>query len=112
VPKYDPLKRLLRRQKTNEVLLSFREIENALGNFLPKSAERPQWWSNEVDPMGRHVQCRAWLDVGFEAYLLKSADKVAVTGRLRKARVNRPQNRQQISICAEMGEKQWSGVRA
>ena len=76
MPKYDPLKRLLRRQKTDEVLLSFREIECAIGTLLPKSADRSQWWANEVDPMGRHVQCSAWLDVGFEAYLIKGTDKV------------------------------------
>ena len=74
--KYDALKRLLRRQRVNEVLLSFREIECAIGNILPKSAERPQWWANVADPTGRQIQCRAWLDVGFEAYLLKGADRV------------------------------------
>ncbi len=85
MPKYDPLKRLLRRQKDDEVLLSFREIECAIGNLLPKSAERPQWWANEADPISRHIHCRAWLDVGFEAYLLVGADKVRFQRKARAA---------------------------
>jgi hypothetical protein len=86
MPKYDPLKRFLRRQKADQVLLSFREIEGALGDILPKSAERPQWWANEADPIGRHVQCRAWLDVGFEAHLLKGADSVRFQRKVRPSK--------------------------
>lgn len=73
--KYDPLARHLRRQGSREVTMSFFEVERVLGDMLPKSAGRPEWWANETDPASRHVQCRAWLSVGYRADLL-SGDRV------------------------------------
>ena len=40
-------------------------IEEILGARLPPSARTHRaWWGNEAD--GTHVQCRSWLDSGWE----------------------------------------------
>lgn len=67
--KYDPLETYLTRCGSDEVELEFREVERIIGYVLPPSAMRPQWWANETNPSG-HVQCRAWLDAGYDAFLL------------------------------------------
>jgi hypothetical protein len=74
--KYDPLRRYLRRQTATELELTFSEIENLLTDLLPKSAARAQWWANEVSPESSHVQCRAWLGAGYEAFLIAGRDRV------------------------------------
>jgi hypothetical protein len=55
--------------------MSFREIERVIGAMLPNSAQRPQWWANERRET-THVQCRAWLDEGYEAFPVSGADRV------------------------------------
>ena len=70
MPKYAPLYDYLRRKPGPEVDLSFVQIERILGSMLPKSASRQQWWANELSPETRHVQCRAWIDAGYDALLL------------------------------------------
>lgn len=74
--KYDPLRQHLRRQKAARYEMTFRDIERVLTGLLPKSAQRPEWWANEVSPDTRHVQCRAWLDAGYNAVLIKGAECV------------------------------------
>ena len=74
--KYDPLEDHLRRQKVDSLEMSFRDIELTIRDMLPKSAQRPQWWANEQGADSRHVQCRSWLDAGFEAFLSPRADRV------------------------------------
>lgn len=69
MPKYDPLQQHLKRQRLEQVVMSFRDIERVIGAMLPKSAERPQWWANERSVGSRHVHCAAWLDAGYEAFL-------------------------------------------
>ena len=73
--KYDPLQGHLRRQKTATYDMTFRDIERTSA-LLPKSANRPEWWSNETNPETRHVQCKAWLTAGYNAVLIKGADRV------------------------------------
>lgn len=76
--KYDPLLTYLRRQKTDALELSFREIENLIGYLLPKKAGQPGWWAEAVeDAPARAVQHRAWQDAGYSARLLPSHDRVA-----------------------------------
>lgn len=74
--KYDPLRDYLKRQKADAFELTFAEIERRLGALLPNSAALPQWWANEAAPLSTHVQCCAWRDAGFEAFLVKGADRV------------------------------------
>jgi len=74
--KYDPLHGHLRRQKTALYEMTFGDVERIISSLLPKSAQRPEWWANETNPDTRHVQCRAWLDAGYNAFLVKGAEKV------------------------------------
>jgi hypothetical protein len=74
--KYDPLRDYLRKQKTDELELSFVEMERKIGYMLPKSASQPQWWANTTDPATTHVQRKAWGDAGFDAFLIAGADRV------------------------------------
>jgi hypothetical protein len=73
--KYDPLGGYLRRQKGDEVTLSFFDIERLVG-LLPKSAQRPQWWTNETMPASKDVQCRAWLDAKWLAFPVCGKEQV------------------------------------
>lgn len=68
MPKYDPLRRFLRRQRLDVVEMSFTDIERQIGALLPKSAQRPQWWANEASDATAHVQCRAWREAGYDAF--------------------------------------------
>ncbi len=81
--KYDPLRRFLRRSTRIEVQMSFADIERMIGAMLPKSAQRPQWWANETDISGRHVQTKAWLEAGYEAFPVAGAEKVTFKRRAR-----------------------------
>lgn len=74
--KYDPLRDYLKRQRTDEFELTYAEIERTLLAFLPKSAQRPQWWSNVVDPAQTAVQREAWRNAGFDAFLIAGKDRV------------------------------------
>jgi hypothetical protein len=68
--KYDSLGAYLSRRGSPEMELAFEEVERIIGSKLPETASRPQWWANETSPDTRHVQCRAWQDAGYEAFLL------------------------------------------
>lgn len=72
--RYDPLRDHLRTQRLKEFILTFREIENILGISLPKSANRPQWWANQKS--GTRPQRDAWREAGYDAFLIKDADRV------------------------------------
>jgi Swt1-like HEPN len=67
--KYRPLHAHLMRARTNELTMTFEEIENVLGIALPPSAYNHQaWWSNE-DPTKTVLRGkRSWLLAGFKAY--------------------------------------------
>jgi len=70
MPKYTRLYDYLRRKPQPHIELSFIQVERVIKAPLPNSASRPQWWANDASPESRHVQCKAWLDAGFEASLL------------------------------------------
>lgn len=74
--KYDPLRRYLRRQTSEELVLTFAEIENLLVALLPKSARRREWWANEDAGTTRHVQSRAWIEAGYLAFPANGQDQV------------------------------------
>ena len=82
--KYDPLRRRLNRLKTDEVVLSFAEIERIIGGMLPNGAARPQWWESVAPPDQRHVQHAAWRDAGYDAFLMTGAEKVRFKRVLRE----------------------------
>jgi len=61
--KYHPLFEYLRRQGTDEIVLTIDEIERILPAPLPKSARTQRaWWSNRSKGA---VQARAWMDAGY-----------------------------------------------
>ena len=80
--KYDGLGRYLRRQRLDEFELSFTDVERLILDILPKSASRPQWWANERG-LSTHVQCAAWMEAGFDAFLLPGKDRVRFVKRTR-----------------------------
>jgi len=69
ISKYQPLLEYLRRQEQVEVILSFDEIEDILGDRLPLSARtRRAWWSNRSKGA---LQATAWRGAD---YLVKNLD--------------------------------------
>lgn len=74
--KYDPLRDYLRKQKADDLELSFVEMERKIGYMLPKSASLPQWWASPSEPATAPVQHKAWADAGFDAVLIAGADRV------------------------------------
>ncbi len=66
--KYDPLRRFLEVAAPDvpEITLSFRQIEQILGDALPYTARHQvSWWANELRS-GTHPQSSSWLDAGWE----------------------------------------------
>ncbi len=62
--KYDPLRRYLEGATSEELPLTFAEVEGVLGFRLPPSAKaHATWWSNNT---GTHVGVRAWRDAGWK----------------------------------------------
>src|ERR1700752_1552858 len=62
---YDPLCRFRRKQRAQEVPLTFREIEKITGMKLPPKAQHHRaWWSNNPD---NNVMTKVWLAAGFES---------------------------------------------
>jgi hypothetical protein len=57
-------------QRSQELVMSFREIEKILGRPLPNSARRPQWWNDRARAHHRHVQSEAWQKAGYRAFLV------------------------------------------
>ena len=74
--KYEGLTSQLARERLREIILSFREIEVAIGDQLPKSARLPQFWENPKDP--KHIQGvkKAVRGAGFKSFMLAGQDKV------------------------------------
>lgn len=62
--KYDPLATFLRRQRRDEVSLTFREIERIVGGILPKASGDPAWWTGEAGETPAPHKC-AWTSVQF-----------------------------------------------
>ncbi len=64
--KYIKLKMYLQRSTEPIVKLTFKDIEEIIGNTLPKSAydHAEAWWAN--DYTRSHSQAIAWIDAGYE----------------------------------------------
>lgn len=69
--KYDPLGAYLARKRADTLELTFAELERIIGAFLPKGAQRSEWWTNDFDAAPQAVQIQAWLGAGYDATLLR-----------------------------------------
>jgi hypothetical protein len=81
--KYEPLGHFLRKQRTAEVPLTFREIEKIIGAKLPPKAQHHRaWWSNNPD---NNVMTKVWLEAGYESAQVDMEGHKLVFRRVTKA---------------------------
>jgi len=86
--KYEPLAQFLRTQRTNEVAMTFADIERIVGAKLPPKAQHHRaWWSNNPS---NNVMTKAWLEAGFRSEQVDLAARRLVFRRASKAQVAPP----------------------
>ena len=61
--KYEPLAAFLKDCPTEEIPMTFADIERVIGAPLPNSKRYPAWWSNNPS---NNVMTQVWLDAGFQ----------------------------------------------
>lgn len=85
--KYRPLFEILNGSGQEQVQLSFREIETALGERLPPSARKNRgWWSNRKGA----PQASAWMNAGYHVQGLSlEGERVLFARPLRRYQVQR-----------------------
>ncbi len=64
---YGALRDYLKRQKLPEFVLSFEEIEEIIGDALPRAAHRASWWDSLRSPQEKMPQREACLAGGYIA---------------------------------------------
>ena len=64
--RFDPLRDYLLREKRDDFVLTFEEIEDILGFALPRSAQRAEWWEDDT-PEHPRLQRIAIRDGGFSS---------------------------------------------
>lgn len=74
--KYDRLRDHLSGIGSEELLMTFPEIERLLGEPLPGSAELVQWWHNPRSGVTRTERLPAWEAAGFTATHPRGSDVV------------------------------------
>lgn len=80
--KYEPLGQFLREQRTQEVPLTFSEIEKITGAKLPPKAQHQRaWWSNNPS---NNVMTKVWLDAGYESTQVDMSARKLVFRRVGK----------------------------
>jgi hypothetical protein len=79
--KYSLLTDYLRAQDSDEVPMSFKEIERLIGAKLPASHRYRAWWSNNAF---NSVMTKAWLDAGFESSNVDMQERKLVFRRIVK----------------------------
>jgi hypothetical protein len=67
LPDYDALRDYLKRQTRPELMLSLEEIEELIGDSLPRAAQRASWWDSLRSPQEKMPQREACLDAGYVA---------------------------------------------
>lgn len=73
--KYDPLMLFLDKSGQDEIILSYQEIENIIGDNLPLTAyNRKEWWNNNDSS---HTQSSAWSDVGYKTSKIRLGESVS-----------------------------------
>jgi hypothetical protein len=83
VGKYEPLGDFLRSQRTQEVPLTFSEIEKITGVKLPPKAQHHRaWWSNNAS---NNVMTKVWLEAGYESAQVDMSARKLVFRRVAKA---------------------------
>ena len=81
--KYDELGRYLRERRTDEIPMTFGEIERVTGEKLPPSAHKHRpWWSNNPR---NSVMTQIWLDAGFKTARVDMGGEKLVFKRMRSA---------------------------
>jgi len=72
--KFEPLAEHCRQQTLREFELPFHKIEALIGEKLPPSALRPQYWANVVDGTGPVRS--AMRDTPYETFLVEGSRRV------------------------------------
>lgn len=67
MPDYDALREYLKRQTRPELMLSLEEIEELIGDSLPRAAQRASWWDSLRSPQEKMPQREACLAAGYVA---------------------------------------------
>ncbi|NPU14015.1 MULTISPECIES: hypothetical protein [Bradyrhizobium] len=67
MPDYDALRDYLERQSRPELVLSLDEIEELIGDSLPRAAQRASWWDSLRSPQEKMPQREACLAAGYVA---------------------------------------------
>ncbi|MCA1389866.1 hypothetical protein I6F20_12390 [Bradyrhizobium sp. IC3123] len=73
---YDALRDYLLRQKQEELVLSFEQIEEIIGAALPRAAQRASWWDSLRSPDIQMPQREACLAAGFVAIRMPDGQSV------------------------------------
>ncbi|UWU93931.1 hypothetical protein [Bradyrhizobium sp. CB1015] len=73
---YDALRDYLLRQKHEELVLSFEQIEEIIGAALPRAAQRASWWDSLRSPDIQMPQREACLAAGFVATRMPDGQSV------------------------------------
>ena len=83
--RYDPLKNYLIQCGSEEVALSFADVEAILGSPLPSSARNyDAWWANPGDSLlTQHSHARAWQAAGYKAQVNRTNQTVRFYRALR-----------------------------
>jgi len=76
---YDALRDYLLKQKADEFTMTFEQIEEIIGDALPRAAQRASWWETERSPQEKRPQREACIAAGFIATRLANADSVKFT---------------------------------
>ncbi|SDG81387.1 hypothetical protein SAMN05216338_100373 [Bradyrhizobium sp. Rc2d] len=82
---YGALRDYLVRQKQDELVLSFEQIEEIIGAALPRAAHRASWWDSLRSPDIQMPQREACLAAGFVATRMPDGQSV----RFRKQKSDR-----------------------
>ena len=78
--KYEPLERFLKSRQTEEVPMTFAEIEKIIGRALPEKASGHRaWWSNNPS---NNVMTKAWLAAGYQTERVDMASRRLVFRRM------------------------------
>lgn len=95
--KYEPLGTYLREQRTQEVPLTFSQIERITGVKLPPKAQQHRaWWSNNPS---NNVMTKVWIEAGFESTQVDMAARRLIFRRVGKSPV------EEKAVTARKGER-------